>query len=268
MSPVMKRVLPLIIVCLTWSFQGQAASIVIDGYYQGKDLYVKNPVGPKGVGFSVYEVQVNGEITADEINSSAFIVDLHSLDLDIGDKITVSIIYHDDSNPKVLNPEAVLPQSTYEVVSMDLTQQGLLTWTTNNEIGELPYKVQQFKWNKWITAGEVDGMGRNKGNSYHFQADLHSGRNTFRIAQLTSQGKLRTSESVYLSSNKVLTLNTELEHVLSDIRFSDKTNYEIFDAYGRIVKRGYDSVIDVKKLSKGQYYLNFDKNFGSSFNKK
>ena len=248
--------------------QGQSASIIIDGFYQGKDLYVKNPVGPKGVGFSVYEVTVNGEITSDEINSSAFIVDLHSLNLEIGDRVTVSILHHDESDPKVLNPDAVLPQSTFEVVSMNMDQNGVLKWTTNNEIGELPYKIQQFKWNKWITVGEVDGMGRMSGNTYSFQADLHSGRNTFRVAQTTSQGKLRYSENVYFNSSKNVVLKTELKQVQNEILFTDKTSFEIYDAYGRIVKRGYDSTVDVKKLSNGQYYLNYDKSFGSSFTKK
>jgi hypothetical protein len=264
----MKRILIISIVSLLLITEARAASIVIDGFYQGKDLYVKNPIGPAGVGFSVYEVMVNGEITSDEINSSAFIIDLHSLDLEIGDKVTVSILYHDDSTPKVLNPNAVLPQSTFEIVGMNLELNGVLKWTTNNEIGELPYKVQQFKWNKWITIGEVAGMGRLSGNSYSFQAELHSGRNTFRVAQYTSQGKLRYSENVYMNSAKTISLITELKKVNSVILFSDKTSYEIFDAYGRIVKHGYDSTIEVKKLSNGQYYLNYDKSFGSSFDKK
>jgi hypothetical protein len=71
-----------------------------------------------------------------------------------------------------------------------------------------------------------------------------------------------------MNSAKTISLITELKKVNSVILFSDKTSYEIFDAYGRIVKHGYDSTIEVKKLSNGQYYLNYDKSFGSSFDKK
>ncbi len=253
---------------LAFTVQSFSASIVMDGYYQGKDIYVKNPVGPKGVGFSVYEVLVNGEITSDEINSSAFIIDLHILGLEVGDKVTVTINHHDDSAPKILNSDAVLPQSTFEMITMNIDEKGRLSWKTKSEIGELPYKIQQFKWNKWITVGEVSGMGRMNENTYSFEADLHSGRNTFRVAQQTSEGKLRYSDPVHCESAKMVTLQTELKKVESEIQFSDNTHFEIYDAYGRMVKRGISNTVDVKKLQNGQYYLNYDMSFGISFEKK
>src|SRR5688572_29323017 len=53
-----------------------AGTIVIDGQYQDKNIYVQNSVSSSGVGFCAYEVRVNGQITNDEINSSAFEIDL------------------------------------------------------------------------------------------------------------------------------------------------------------------------------------------------
>ena len=59
-----------------------AGELVLTGIYQGSNLYVMNPFAPVGEGFCVTEVQVNGAATSDEINSSAFEVDLGALSLD------------------------------------------------------------------------------------------------------------------------------------------------------------------------------------------
>ena len=79
--------------------------IVLEGNYQGKNLYVQNPFAGSGVGFCVQEVQVNGNVTTDEIASSAFEIDFRNLQLKLGDKVEVKIIHKDDCKPKVLNPE-------------------------------------------------------------------------------------------------------------------------------------------------------------------
>ena len=61
--------------------------IVLEGNYQGKNLYVQNPYqNSSNVGFCVKEVRVNGAVTTDEITSSAFEIDFKALKLKIGDK--------------------------------------------------------------------------------------------------------------------------------------------------------------------------------------
>ena len=56
-----------------FAFQANATGvIVLEGHYQGKNLYVQNPFAGSGVGFCTFEVTINGEVTTDEVNSSAF----------------------------------------------------------------------------------------------------------------------------------------------------------------------------------------------------
>src|SRR5690606_15482464 len=89
------------LVCLpSW-----AGVIVVEGRYQGKNLFVQNPFSEAGVGFCVFEVTVNDQIATDEINSSAFEVDLGNYGLKLGDAITVKIKHKDGCTPVVLNPE-------------------------------------------------------------------------------------------------------------------------------------------------------------------
>ncbi|MCE3260690.1 MAG: hypothetical protein K0S12_2331, partial [Bacteroidetes bacterium] len=71
----------------------QGGVIILEGNYQGKNLYVQNPFGSGGVGFCVTEVKVNGNITTDEINSSAFEVDMKPHKLNIGDKVEIKIFH-------------------------------------------------------------------------------------------------------------------------------------------------------------------------------
>jgi len=54
------------------ALNSKAGVIVLEGNYQGKNLYVQNPFAGSGVGFCVSEVIINGEVSTDEINSSAF----------------------------------------------------------------------------------------------------------------------------------------------------------------------------------------------------
>ena len=71
----MKFALALVFGLFTFSAL-QAGTIVLEGKYQQKNLYVINGIAPEGVGFCVFEVTVNGDVTSDEINSSAFEIDL------------------------------------------------------------------------------------------------------------------------------------------------------------------------------------------------
>src|ERR1700745_1336106 len=92
---------------------GQGGVIILEGNYQGKNLYIQNPFGNGGVGFCVTEVLVNGNVTVDETQSSAFEIDFKPHNLKIGDKIEVKIKHKTDCKPKVLNPEVLKPKSTF-----------------------------------------------------------------------------------------------------------------------------------------------------------
>jgi hypothetical protein len=264
-----------LIVCFFFLVTGIKSSLsqsnvmVLDGNYQGKVLYVQNPFGPGGVGFCVTEVKVNGNITTDETNSSAFEIDLKSHKLDIGEKVEVKIFHKDGCKPKVLNPEVLKPKSTFEIVSMTADKDGTLRWTTKSETGKLPYVVEQFRWNKWVKVGEVEGKGTPGTHEYSFKISPHSGKNQLRLRQTDFSGQPRVSKSVDFIGEGPETAYAPMK-TNKDINFFVKgkqdlaieTMYEIYDQYGNIVKKGYGSKVDVSNLPKGGYYLNFDNRMG------
>lgn len=254
-------------ICLLICFTANGEALVLNGIYQGKDLYVKNPNTNDGVGFCVYEVWVNGNITSDELNSSAFAIDFNDLGISPGTEIEVIINHKNGCVPNVINPEAIKPHSTFEVESISV-KGNVLTWSAKDESGPLPYYVEQFKWNKWVRVGEVQGIGSSGSHTYKFELSPYSGENKVRVKQVDYTKNPRYSKEVVYQPNlgKVTFSPT---NPTEEILFSKPTQYEIFDRYGQKIKTGFGSTVDVAALEKGQeYYLNYDSSFGETFKKK
>jgi hypothetical protein len=242
--------------------------ILLEGTYQGKNVYVQNPFASGGVGFCVYEVRVNDQVTTDEIGSSAFEVDLRNFQLKIGDPVTIKIFHKDDCKPKVLNPEVLKPKSTFVTLATGISincGDEMLKWTTTGEQGKLTFIVEQYRWNKWVKVGEVDGIGTPGTNNYTFKVVTHSGENQFRVKQIDYSGQARTSPVAKCTSTKAAIKFYPVK-AKDKITFEGgETLWEIYDQYGNIVKKGFGSSIDVTGLAKGGYFLNYDNAVGEFF---
>ena len=242
------------------SFGGQV--IILEGNYQMQNIYVNNKILSSGVGYCITNVIVNGEVSTDEINSEAFEIDLSLFNFSVGDEVSVEIHYRDECEPNVINPLALKPQATFKTEEI-LLEDDILVWKVSNETGSLPFKVQQFKWNKWITVGEVNGKGTVGENEYKFRVNEVSGENRFRVMQKSGNGKTRVSgEAVSNSSDIQVVFNYDKKQDM--ILFSRETNFEVYDAYGRIVKKGFSSSINTIDLEKGKgvvYYINYDNTY-------
>ncbi len=242
-----------------------AGVVVIDGKYQNKNLYVQNSLSNSGVGYCAYEVSVNGQVSNDEVNSSAFEVDLSQYQLKFGDDVSIKIKHKDGCIPKILNPEVLKPKPTFDIISFNIDPSGDLKWKTKSESGSLPYIVEQYRWNKWVYVGEVQGKGTAEEHEYSFQATLHSGENKFRIKQVGHTNQPKFSSSVAITSGKSkVTYNYSRS---AEVQFSDETLFEVYDFYGTIVKKGFGKKIDMTNLTKGGYYLCYD-NIVEEFKKK
>jgi hypothetical protein len=253
----MKKTITLIALLFACLY-GFSEEIVLKGVYQGKNLYVMNPFAASGVGFCVFEVTVNGQVTTDEINSSAFEIDLTIFQFKKGDKLVVVIKYKDGCTPKIINPEVIKPQSTFEVTTLKIIDKdSKLTWTTTGESGSLTFVVEQFRWNKWVKVGQVEGVGTASANTYSVDVNLHSGYNRFRIKQVDYTRKPRYSKEL-----KQRSMQPEITYTFNkpytEINFSGETMYEIYDYYGVLVDKGVGVKVDVSSIPKGDYFLNYD----------
>jgi len=253
----MSKFLTIAALTALFSFQATAGVIILEGKYQLRNLYVLNSQTSSGVGFCVYEITVNGDVTGDEVNSDSFEIDLSQFGLSLGDPVEVKIMHKDDCKPKVLNPEALQPNPTFDISEISVNDSGLLTWVTENEQGSLPFVIQQYKWNKWVSLGELDGVGTSNENTYQFQISPISGENRVRVIQKNYKGRMRFSDEVRFASPKAeVTYNYDKKK--EEIYFSDETAFEIYNAYGQIAKRGYGKSVSVSNLRKSTYYLTYD----------
>lgn len=238
------------------------ASLSIEGTYQGKNLYVQNPMDDDGFGYCATKVTVNGDVMPGGTNMGAFEIDFANFNIAIGEPVFIVIDHNDGCKPKILNPEVLLPRSTFVVTNIAVTTGGKLTWTTTGEQGKIPYVVEQYRWNKWVTVGEVQGKGTQGSNSYEFQITPHSGENTIRVVQVDHSGAKRTSKEVKFTSTVAVVTKSPVK-VKDVINFTAngqpvETRYEIYDAYGNIVKKGVGSSVNCSNLLSGAYYINFD----------
>lgn len=255
-----KVLLPILIACFVHFTS--LANLSIEGNYQGKSLYVQNPENSDGFGYCITKVTVNGKILPSGISQSAFEIDFTIFKIAIGEKVFIVVEHSDDCKPKIINPEVLLPQSTFFTVEISITKNGLLTWKTTNEQGKLPFIIEQFRWNKWVQIGEVQGKGTPEMNSYEFQTMPHSGENTIRVVQIDNSGEKRATKIVKFQSSIAVVEKNPVK-VKNSINFTAngvavETKYEIYDAYGNIVKKGVGNSVPCSNLSKGAYYLNFD----------
>lgn len=261
----MKSKVTLVIFLFLFNF-ANGEKLELNGIFLGKNIYVMNPFSDSGVGFSVYKVTVNGMTSTDEINSSSFEVDLSKFNFPIGEKINITLHYKNGCLPKITNAECIKPVSSFNLQSAVVDKKGFLNWTTKDELGSLPFIVQQYRWNKWITIGEVEGIGLPQLNKYQLNVRPNSGKNTFRIYQLDYTEIPNYSSDIKHQSD-FPTITFGPEKIKDELLFSNETLYEIYDNYGNIVFRGFGNKIKLEGLQNGLYYINYDNTIGS-FRKK
>ncbi len=253
------------LLCCTMALSQQEASIVHEGRYLGKNLYVQNPYTGNGIDFCVTRVTVNDTITIGKINAGAFEIDLSNIGLKLQDRVVVKIIHKTDCLPKILNPEPIHRKCTFQTSKIEIIKDSL-HWYTRNEESPMLFIIEQYRWNKWIQVGTIEGLGPNEDdNHYSYPVKLHQGINKFRVKQNDFSGKPCLSPNTTKTSNSPkITYNFKKRAIV----FSSETLFELYDTPGNLVKRGHDSIVDISDLHKGLYYLNYDNTTGDVINLK
>ena len=254
----MKNILSVIALLIIFSVPVFAQdTIVTQGHYYGKNLYVINPTDTVKKTYAVRKVLVNGELSKDEIKSNSFEIDFSLLNLAQGTAVKVLVIYNKGCKVKVINPEVLQPQSNFAFVISKADKVGKLIWTVKGDINSA-FTVEQFRWKKWITLGEVEIADTVKKNMYSFETKPHFGNNQFRISHTDGKGIITYSKPIKyrnpLQKEVMLTSNKFTE----SITFTGETAYEIFDEKGTFVTDGYGKEINTTDLMKGKYWLNYD----------
>ena len=128
-----------------------------EGQYQGDNLFIKNPKQVDGFGYCIIKVTVNGDVLPASIQSPNFEVDFSLFNLEVGADVFVVIEHFEGCTPRFLNPEILLPESTFVLADIQMRDNTILEWSTTNETSILDYDIEQFKWNHWVSVGQVRG---------------------------------------------------------------------------------------------------------------
>ncbi len=245
---------------LTWSagtgvMSGQQ-SIELGGLYQGENLLVVNEPSADGVGFCCYEVRVNGLVTADEVNSHAFEVDLGSLGLPLGKGVSVRLKHRSGCAPRILNPEVIQPSPGFQLVDFQAASSGEVSWTTVDEHGRMPFVLQQFKWGKWVDLVRMDGRGGPEEQFYNARIQPIRGENLLRLTHLAPDGTLAVKGEARFKGD-VPEVTMEYEPKAQVLTFSATTQYELVDAFGTVVLSGVGREATLRYLARGEYFANF-----------
>ncbi|HPE99381.1 MAG TPA: hypothetical protein PKY63_01830 [Bacteroidales bacterium] len=231
--------------------------LTINGYYFGKNLVVINPLN--GDRFAVESVEVNGNPTTDEINSSVFEIDFAAMALNQGDPVSVSINYYVGAeNPIVFNPEALEAASNFSFKSSFLEKKTeKIAWTIAGSPGTEMFEIEQYRWEKWVRVGTVNSKDSISLNTYSCKIIPHYGKNLFRVKLVDPKGNITYSNPVKLQSKtpEVMLVKTTVE---TTIEFTGETLYQIYDEKGIRLLNGSGSNVDVSSLMVGKYWVNYD----------
>jgi len=102
-------------------------TMVLEGKYQGKNVYVQNPTSDDNKGFCTKQVIVNGKQYAFK-RESAFIIQLDTLNFKLGAPIKIEIEYANDCKPKVIYDNST-PKRTPDI-DLKIDSTGVLRWET------------------------------------------------------------------------------------------------------------------------------------------
>ncbi|MBL7882909.1 MAG: hypothetical protein JNL69_02490 [Bacteroidia bacterium] len=165
----------------------------------------------------------------------------------------------DNKNEKIV--------STFYIKSFKINKDGMISWTTNNEQGSLPFIVEQFIFDKWVKVAEVPGIGTPSPNSYSVTSTLHAGENKFRVRQKGYDKMSRFSDTFTYYSKKE-PVNYSITNKNQTISFTSDTYFIIYNPYGAIVKQGYGNSCDISNYTQGYYCLIYDNKLGGFEKKK
>ncbi len=138
--------------------------------------------------------------------------------------------------------------------TIELDQNGFLKWSVENEKQNTRYQIQDFRWNKWLLVEEIAGKGIGN-NEYSLQLDTTCGLYKIRIKAVDSA--YQCSESLEFKNPKLVNISNRriVDSKNNFIEFSVNTEFEIYDMYGNIKKKGCGKQADFTGLSIGLYYL-------------
>lgn len=247
------KIFLIVLFFATQSF-AQNTEYTMTGEYQGKNIYVQNPLSPDKVNFCTSEVFLNEKLVNTAPKTSAFEIDLSHLT--VGRPIFIKIVHKEGCEPKVINPQVIRSKSKFQFLNVNADALSI-HWST---VGELPYGkyfLEHYRNKKWVNIETITGNGSFDANQYNIPPDHHTGDNKYRIKYVQNNGKIFFSQ-VFDYFNDVEPISFFPTMVVDKITLSRASNYAVVDSYGNHITEGKGSEIQLSNLKAGLYFLYVD----------
>ena len=90
----------------------QDTEYTVTGEYQGKNIYVQNPLSKDKLNFCTTEVYLNERLDKTSPKTSAYEIDLSHLE--IGSPVFIKIVHKEGCKPKIINPQVIRSKSKFQ----------------------------------------------------------------------------------------------------------------------------------------------------------
>jgi len=242
-------------ICFFVATEGRAQTeYTLTGEYQGKDLYVQNPLSNDKLNFCTREVYVNDQIVITSPKTSAFAIDLS--DMRPGDPILIKIVHKEGCVPKIINPQVIRSKSSFQYLNTSADAISI-NWVTRGELSDGKFIVEHYQNKNWVAQHAVAGKGSFETNQYSVIPMHHTAENKYRIKYVQNDGKTFFSR-IFEYYNDVDPVSFYPALVTDKITLSRESDYAVVDSYGNQVVKGRATEIQLKNLSSGLYFLHID----------
>lgn len=240
----------------------QYEEFVLSGVYNGKNLYVQNPLAGNLKEYCTREVWVNDTKVFTNPRTSAYTVNLSHLSGN--SPVTVRIVYSQGCVPKIINPQVIRTLNKFRYLSIH-ADSAKLEWVTTGELSSGKFFVEKWESNQWQPVLSLEARGVE--SSRYVAAIQHKGgQNRYRIKYLQNDG-----ETFYSSVQKYEAAAEPLSfaptRVSDKIYFTRETSYKVKDPKGNEVAKGYGKEVNLGHLNSGLYYLTYGDRKGKFYKK-
>lgn len=234
----------------------QAKVLKVNGVYQGRNIYIQNPLISDGK-YCAVSIYLNDEKIISEPKETSVEVDLSGLE--VNEAVNIRIYHHSGCTPRVLNQYVIRPQSKFKFSGISI-EGDQLKWETKGEKSGGEIHVQHHINGEWVDVISLNPKGSLSANNYIEKVSHLSGENRYRI-RYTEPGGLEFRSDVVKHVSNVEKVDFYPRRVKDYITFNPAkpVKYLIIDMEGNKVKQGNSKVIDCRDLEGNKYYtLLFD----------
>jgi hypothetical protein len=238
--------------CLLINEHALAQEIQITGVYQGRSLYIQNPIFDNKQSFCITEVSINKQVVFTNPKVSA--IELSFSGLELFTPVFIRVLYSKGCTPNVINPEAVRFHSAFGFRDLQLSDT-LLSWKSKGEKVTGVYEVEKLYGDGWVVLETIPSKGLFSGSQYAYNPEHAEGSNKFRI-KYSQNDPFRTlySEELefvyYPEPLRIYPLTVSDKLYLSRV-----CDYEITTSDGKSILTGKGKEIYLKNLRRGEYFI-------------